>query len=78
MTEVVSGIIEWAKTQSEIKVIVASTGKTNPASFKVVAKNCFNKIGETEVLFNWRLLLNVKTITHKSHKFYAACIWFLL
>ena len=54
MTEVVSGIIEWAKTQPEIKSIVASTDKTNIASFKVLEKNSFIKIGETETLFNWK------------------------
>jgi len=54
MTEVVSGIIEWAKTQPEIKSIVASTDKTNNASFKVLEKNSFIKIGETKTLFNWK------------------------
>jgi RimJ/RimL family protein N-acetyltransferase len=55
MTEMVSGIIEWAKTQPIVKSIVASTDKTNTASFKVLKKNNFVKIGETETLFNWRL-----------------------
>ncbi len=58
MTEVVSGIIEWAKTQPEIKAIVASTDKTNTASFKVLEKNSFIKIGETEALFNWKSEIN--------------------
>lgn len=49
-----SGIIEWAKTQPEIKSIIASTDKTNTASFKVLKKNSFNKIGETETLLNWK------------------------
>lgn len=60
MTEIVSGIIEWAKTQPKIKAIVASTDKTNPASFKVLEKNSFIKIGETEVLFNWKSKMNKK------------------
>lgn len=55
MTEMVSGIIEWAKTQPIVKSIIASTDKTNTASFKVLKKNNFVKIGETETLFNWRL-----------------------
>lgn len=38
MTEIVSGIIKWAKTQSEVKSIVASTDKTNRASFKVLER----------------------------------------
>ncbi|NHN25015.1 GNAT family N-acetyltransferase [Flavobacterium jejuense] len=55
MTEAVNGIITWAKTQPEIKAIVASTEKTNKASFKVLEKNNFIKIGETDTLFNWKV-----------------------
>lgn len=58
MTEMVSGIIGWSKTQPLVKSIVASTDKTNPASFRVLEKNKFIKIGETETLFNWKLELN--------------------
>jgi ribosomal-protein-alanine N-acetyltransferase len=55
MTEIVSGIIEWAKSQDKVRAIVASTDKTNKASFKVLEKNSFQKTGETEELFNWKL-----------------------
>lgn len=55
MTEIVSGIITWTKTQAIVKSIIASTDKTNTASFKVLEKNNFIKIGETETLFNWKL-----------------------
>lgn len=58
MTEMVSGIIEWCKTQLIVKSIIASTDKTNAASFKVLQKNKFIKIGETEILYNWKLDLN--------------------
>lgn len=57
MTEMVGGIIEWSKTQKIVKAIVASTDKTNTASFKVLQKNNFVKISETEALFNWKLEL---------------------
>ena len=57
MTEVVSGIIEWAKIQPEIKAIIASTDQMNTASFKVLEKNNFIKVGETEALFNWKLVM---------------------
>lgn len=60
MTEAVSGIIVWAKSQKEIKSMVASTEKTNIASFKVLEKNNFTKIDETETLFNWKLEMNNK------------------
>ncbi len=55
MTEIVGGIIEWTKTQSKVKSVIASTNKNNTASFKVLEKNNFTKIGETETLFNWKL-----------------------
>ena len=59
MTEIVSGIIEWVKTQPQVKSIIASTDKTNFASFKVLERNMFLKIGETELQFNWRLKLDL-------------------
>ena len=55
MTEIVSGIIEWAKTQPQVKFITASTEKKNFASFKVLEKNSFIKVGETGTLFHWKL-----------------------
>ena len=55
MTEIVSGIIEWAKKQSIVKLIIASTDKINIASVKVLEKNGFTKVGETDTLFNWKL-----------------------
>jgi RimJ/RimL family protein N-acetyltransferase len=58
MTEMVKGIIEWVKTQIKVKSIIASTDKTNTASFRVLGKNQFIKIGETETLFNWELKMN--------------------
>lgn len=58
MTEIVKGIIEWAKSQSKVKSIIASTDKTNIASFKVLEKNRFVKNGETEMLINWKLQIN--------------------
>jgi [ribosomal protein S5]-alanine N-acetyltransferase len=57
MTEIVSGMIGWAKKQPNVKSIIASTEKTNTASFKVLEKNNFIKIGETETLLNWELKL---------------------
>lgn len=57
MTEMVSGIIEWARTQATVKAVIASTEKTNTPSFKVLEKNNFSKIGETGNYFNWKLEL---------------------
>jgi ribosomal-protein-alanine N-acetyltransferase len=58
MTEIVGGIILWTKTQPFVKSIIASTDKSNTASFKVLQKNNFIKSGETETLFNWKLEIN--------------------
>lgn len=55
MTEMVQGMIEWAKTQPKVKAIIASTDKTNLASFRVLEKNGFVKSGESEELFHWLL-----------------------
>jgi len=58
MTEIVQGIIQWAKTQPKVKSVIASTDKTNTASFNVLEKNRFVKIGETDLLFNWKRQLD--------------------
>ena len=57
MTEAVGGIIEWAKSQSSVKSIVASTDKSNLASSKVLLKNNFIQTGETETEYKWILNL---------------------
>ena len=58
MSEMVSGMIAWAKTQPGVKSICASTDKSNVASYKVLQKNGFVKIGESGVLLNWKLSVN--------------------
>jgi RimJ/RimL family protein N-acetyltransferase len=60
MTEAVGGMIGWAKKQTGVKSIVASTDKSNPASYSVLIKNNFSKIGETETMFKW--ILHIKGI----------------
>ena len=57
MKEAVSCIIEWVKMQENVKSIFAQTAKDNPASFAVLVKNNFEKVGEGEGVFNWRLTL---------------------
>lgn len=55
MTEIVSGIISWAKKQPKVKSVVATTEKTNIASYKVLRKNNFVRINETDSLLYWQL-----------------------
>jgi [ribosomal protein S5]-alanine N-acetyltransferase len=57
MTELVSGIIKWAKNQPKIKSIIASTDEMNVASFRVLEKNQFKKVGTTETLIKWKLAI---------------------
>ena len=57
MTEAVAAMIEWTKQQPKIRSIFAATEKTNNASFSVLEKNNFIKIGETETMLNWKLVL---------------------
>lgn len=55
MTEAVACIIEWAKRQDNVKSIFAQTAKDNPASWHILAKNNFEKVGEDGNLLSWRL-----------------------
>ena len=53
MTEAVQGIINWAAKQAKVKAVIASTDKTNVASYTVLEKNNFKKESESEEQFNW-------------------------
>ena len=55
MVEAVKGLITWAKNHPKVKSIIASTEKNNIASYTILEKNNFLKVGETDTLFNWRL-----------------------
>lgn len=55
MTEMVSGMILWAKSQSIVKAIIANTEKTNAASGRVLQKNGFNQTAENEDMLHWKL-----------------------
>jgi [ribosomal protein S5]-alanine N-acetyltransferase len=62
MTEMVAGMVTWAKMQPLVKAVIASTSKTNIASFRVLQKNNFIKVGETDTEFNWKLELNERIV----------------
>lgn len=57
ITEAVSGMIQWAKQQPDVKAITASTDKANVASYTVLEKNNFKKNGESDELFHWKIVL---------------------
>lgn len=57
MVEAVGGMIGWAKTQPQVNAIIASTDKTNVASYTILQKNGFVKSGENDSLYHWRLAI---------------------
>lgn len=56
MTEAVAAIITWAIDNPKVHSIFATTEKANTASCAILEKNRFQKIGETEAMFHWRLM----------------------
>jgi len=55
MCEAVGAMVNWAKGENEVKAVIAATNKTNIASYKILEKNAFVKVGESKEQFNWRL-----------------------
>ena len=55
MTEAVGGILRWVATQPEVLWVYASTEPTNTASFRILQKNGFEKLAETDQLISWRI-----------------------
>ncbi|RXR16284.1 N-acetyltransferase [Flavobacterium amnicola] len=57
MKDAVALLINWAKSQSKILTIIASTDKSNIASYSILEKNDFIKVSENDTLYNWKLTL---------------------
>ncbi|MBL4631480.1 MAG: GNAT family N-acetyltransferase [Paraglaciecola sp.] len=53
MTEAVQCITNWAIHQANVKAVMASTDKTNIASYTVLEKNAFVKVGQSKQQFHW-------------------------
>ncbi|HSF89093.1 MAG TPA: GNAT family N-acetyltransferase [Saprospiraceae bacterium] len=53
MTEMVSGMIAWAKAQPDIRAIIASTDASNVASYRVLEKNHFMQTGSDDGMLKW-------------------------
>jgi ribosomal-protein-alanine N-acetyltransferase len=58
MTEAVQAMSTWAAEQPKVKAIIASTDKTNVASYSILQKNNFEKVDESKEQFNWRLAVS--------------------
>lgn len=57
MTEAVGGMLHWAKTQTDLKTMLAQTDKSNTASGRILEKNQFEQYGETTTTWCWRVKL---------------------
>lgn len=57
MKEAISGMIEWAARQDQVKSIIAHNLKSNPASYNLLIQNNFHKIDEMEFLYKWQIQL---------------------
>jgi ribosomal-protein-alanine N-acetyltransferase len=53
MTDAVKGMLEWAAKQAKVKAIIATTDKTNIASYAILEKNAFIKVSESKEQLNW-------------------------
>ncbi|CAN5557827.1 GNAT family N-acetyltransferase [soil metagenome] len=53
MTEAVGGMLKWAAAQPEVKQVIAVTEKSNIPSYRILEKNNFIKIFESETMFIW-------------------------
>ena len=55
MTEIVRGMVGWLKAQGKVRTIYASTEKSNVASYRVLEKNDFINVVDTDNLLTWKL-----------------------
>ncbi len=58
MTEIVGGILAWARTQPRVAAVLASTERSNIPSQKVLERNHFVNVGETGTLLHWKFVLD--------------------
>jgi RimJ/RimL family protein N-acetyltransferase len=58
MTEFLGGFVEWLKSQTKVKSILACTEKSNISSYRVLEKNMFFKIDEKDNLMKWKFIIN--------------------
>jgi len=55
MTRAVKSMIQWAGSREDIKTILGSVNKTNPASIRVLEKNGFEFYDERDELLWWKI-----------------------
>ena len=57
MTETLGGILKWAKSDGVLKAVTAETNKNNAASIRVLEKNGFVLVNESDESFLWKKIL---------------------
>lgn len=55
MTEAVGGMLKWAKMQSNVLKILATTEKNNISSQRILRNNNFSQIEEVDGIINWEI-----------------------
>lgn len=55
MTKVLACFLQWAKQQKKVKRVVAETEKNNIGSIRVLEKNGFSLMRETDLHYYWQI-----------------------
>lgn len=55
MTEAVSEMLKWAKSQPKVLKVLASTEKNNISSQRILRNNNFSQIEEVDGIMNWEI-----------------------
>jgi ribosomal-protein-alanine N-acetyltransferase len=55
MTEAVGGVVEWARSRSDIRYILAETDESNLASIKILEKNNFQNFDKKGKMIWWKI-----------------------
>jgi predicted acetyltransferase len=67
MTEFLGGIVEWLKSQTKVKSILACTEKSNISSYRVLEKNGFLRIEDEGNLMKWKFIMKSVLIEKICH-----------
>lgn len=58
MKEAVGAMLKWAEAQENVQSVTAQTQKDNLPSISILTKNGFEKCGESEKFFSWKIALS--------------------
>jgi RimJ/RimL family protein N-acetyltransferase len=55
MTEAVRALVNWARSQQQVRGVLAETNETNIGSIRVVEKNNFRRYGKKNKMIVWKI-----------------------